>query len=657
MKKTGSRYAGLLGLSEIFLLLIATQAYAEVPKAQNPEDAGCLACHRGIEQIADNEDMQELLCTDCHNGNPEGDTADAAHEGMYANPADFRVVDEICGDCHEEIVEASKRSLHATSAGIISATRYTAGAQNTRNALYATYAVADEDGDVPTERGALAWLAQVPHYDPSKPLSDTNHLVDDYLRDQCLRCHLWSSGHERDGDYRGSGCVACHMVYSDEGTYEGDDEAIPKDQKDRPRLHRLTKKVPVSQCLHCHNRGGRTGVSYIGTMESDHYGSPWSTESAKKGGKKLHGKYYNHLTADVHYEKGMLCIDCHTVLELHGDGNIYSKGWQAVEIECEDCHGTAEAYSDLTTSWGNPLENLERRDTEIVLISKMDGEEHLVPQTKDVVARSSPLAETAMGIADHMEKLECYACHARWAPQCYGCHAQQDTTKTSRGWIDTLAPGDPTKAGTKANRGNATFQWKETRSYLRWETPALGINTEGKVAPFIPGCQAIYTQIGPDGEPILHNKVFMTDDGLYGIAHNPIQPHTVTKEARTCEDCHASRKALGLGTGVYNSRANGLDIPFELERFVDEQGKQIQATSHYGARPFHKQEQERILRVNTCMACHENTKDAEFWKKVSDAYGFAENDERHKEIIGEAFKKSIRKSRRPFWKRWFGRKD
>ena len=629
----------------IILYLITISSFivfGRMALAANTEGAGCLSCHDGIEQISDVPEMAELTCVDCHKGDGKATSAEEGHKGMWANPADFRVIEETCGGCHEEHVVNGKKSLHATMAGQISGTRYDWNAQDTRNAIYASYAVEDKDGSVPKDKGALESLKQIPKYDPSQPMSYINSPGDDYLRDQCLRCHLWSSGHERDGDYRGSGCIACHMVYSDDGTYEGKDKSIPKDQKDRPRLHVITSRIPSYQCIHCHNRGGRTGVSYIGTMESDGYGSPWSTEPGKKGGKKLHGKYYNHLTADVHYQKGMECIDCHTSQDLHGDGNIYSKKWQAVEIECEDCHGTIDSYSNLKSSWGNPLANLKKDTSKIILISKMDGKERVVPQTKDAIINGSPLAQASMGIASHMNKMECYACHAKWAPQCYGCHTQQDLGKKSNGWIATQEPEDISTAGLKKNRGSSTYKWSETRSYLRWETPILGINSEGKVSPFMPGCQAIFTQIGADGSALYDKKIFTTYDGLSGLAQNPVQPHTVTKEARTCEDCHASRKAVGLGTGIYNAKANGLDIDFELERIVDENGKQLQATNHIGARPFSKEEQDNILRINTCLSCHKHTSDGAFWKNITDVTGFVKNDKMHKEIIENIFKKGTR---------------
>jgi hypothetical protein len=66
-------------------------------------------------------------------------------------------------------------------------------------------------------------------------------------------------------------------------------------------------------------------------MESDGYGTPFTASGEKQ--PKLHGKHYNYLQKDFHFEKGMECIDCHTANDIHGDGDIYSKKEQAVEVE------------------------------------------------------------------------------------------------------------------------------------------------------------------------------------------------------------------------------------------------------------------------------------------------------------------------------------
>jgi hypothetical protein len=580
-------------------------------------------CHQGIENIGVTN-MRNFQCVKCHKGDDAAFGKDAAHTGMYANPSDLRVIDETCAQCHAPIVEKVKKSLHATMAGMISGTRWTWGAQDTKNAIFATYDINDTDGDVPTGSGALPSLQKIHQYDPCLLEDYNNTPADDYLRNQCLRCHVWSGGHERAGDYRASGCAACHMVYDDDGIYKGSDQAILayqqnpyRKRKGFPRIHQLPIKIPEFQCIHCHNRGGRTGVSFIGTMESDGYGSPWTDSGGKQG--QLHGKHYNHFTADIHFQRGMVCIDCHTVQDLHGDGNIYSKKELAVEIECTDCHGTLEAESTLTTSQGNAFTNLERLGNgTVVLTSKIDGSEHVVPQI--ATATLSPDGETAMrGVWNHLHDdpndandrvLECYACHARWTPQCYGCHAKQDLGKTGRDWIDPAPhPTDPTRTARKAaaDASQIAYGWAETRSYLRMETPVLGINSDSegnKVAPYIPGCQVFFTQIAANGNATVHNHAYTAADGYSGIAHNPIQPHTISDKPRTCENCHATTKARGLGTGIYDPNANLLPINFELERIVDEFGNQIQTTSHVGTRPFNYNEQQRMQMDTTCVMCH-----------------------------------------------------
>ena len=594
--------------------------------------SGCLRCHRGIEKIAENPVMGRLSCVFCHRGNPEGKTKEEAHRGLWRNPSDLRVISQTCGQCHADIVSRLQKSLHATSAGIISAARYTWAAQKTRRALYATYPVRDEDGNVPRDRGALPELLGLPVYDPAKPISPTNHPVDDYLRAECLRCHVWTRGKERPGDYRASGCAACHVIYDNDGLYKGGDSAIPHDKPGYPRVHRITTRIPVFQCQHCHNRGGRIGMSYAGLMESDGYCSPWSGKPGVKAGRKLHGKCYNHLLPDIHYERGLSCQDCHTEREIHGDGNIYSKKEEAVEIECEDCHGTVKGYAPLKTARGTRLTNLKREGQRVILIGKLDGKEHPVPQVPEVI-RKNPRAAAAMTIPGHARRLECYACHAVWAPQCYGCHAQHDLTARSGDWLRYRKAGDESMEAREGNRVKGAFRWRETRSYLRWESPALGINAEGKVAPFIPGCQAIFTQIGPDGKVRFLNHIFRLPDGTWGLASNPVQPHTVRPKPRSCEDCHANPRALGLGTGIFIGKANGIPFPYALDRLVDEKGRQIQATSHDGARPFSLSEIRRIERVGTCLACHRRMAERAFWEKVVRRHGRAPDDATHRRLL------------------------
>ena len=51
------------------------------------KEAGCLNCHRGIEEISRNH---KFSCTKCHNGNPRGKTVTLAHRGLVSNPSDLK---------------------------------------------------------------------------------------------------------------------------------------------------------------------------------------------------------------------------------------------------------------------------------------------------------------------------------------------------------------------------------------------------------------------------------------------------------------------------------------------------------------------------------------------------------------------------------------
>jgi len=600
-------YREIISLVTICFLLLTFSQLSEA------SSVGCLQCHQGIESIG--EKHEDLACEDCHQGDPDGSTKEAAHDGMHKNPGDLNIVDQTCGECHEDTVSNVKKSLHATVAGQISGARYLWAAQEGKNSLYGVRQVTDDDGDVPKELGAIAELRKIPSYEES------GEPIDDYLRNQCLRCHLWTEGKKRAGDYRASGCSACHVLYADDGLSHSGDQAIPKDEPGHPIRHEITTKIPAQQCVHCHNRGGRTGVSFLGMMESDGYGTPFTADGTKQ--PKLHGKNYNYLQKDIHSESGMACIDCHTLNDVHGDGNIYSKREQGVEIECNDCHGDNENYSAQKTSRGNPMTNLEKQNDQTILRGKIDGKSHNITQVQALAGRG--VLPVAMQIEAHMNKLECYACHSEWTAQCYGCHAKMDMRKKGYDWVDEAK--------------DATYAWEESRSYLRWETPTLGINSEGKVSPFTTGCQAIFTRIGADGKAVELNKVFVTSDGHSGLAHNAIQPHTVSSKARTCEDCHSESKASGLGSGHYISKLNGLDIPFELERIVDEDGNQIQATSHVGSRPFNKEEIQKIKRTNVCLGCHEKEPSI-FWKNVKNRWGSAKNSEIHKDVMKGILRKA-----------------
>ena len=53
---------------------------------------------------------------------------------------------------------------------------------------------------------------------------------------------------------------------------------------------------------------------------------------------------------DVHLERGMHCADCHFAQDNHGNTKLYGEVRAAIEIACEDCHGSATRRRNCATS-------------------------------------------------------------------------------------------------------------------------------------------------------------------------------------------------------------------------------------------------------------------------------------------------------------------
>ncbi|NDR56776.1 cytochrome C [Aliiruegeria sabulilitoris] len=756
----------------------AAEAEPMTVSAELAAEKGCLSCHEGIEKFTEGVMMETIEalggdyddaagCTVCHGGNVLGTTVDEAHAGahatmiedggpqmFYPDPGSVWIADNTCGQsgCHEGYAERLTKSLMNTEAGKLQGNLWSWGVLDTHRSVYGNYDLVDEDGYVPTV-GTDAYkeymvafaeshpdqmpdsMEQVPEVDVDQISEHPNLAGITYSRQQCQRCHVGVNGREKRGDYRGAGCSSCHVPYSNEGFYEGGDPTIAKDQPGKLLTHQLqaTRKskvkhgdieysgIPNETCSSCHNRGKRIGVSYQGIMEFP-YGSPYSPTGGKQ--PKLHTKNYLFIKDDLHHqvqsregnpEGGMLCQDCHTTVDMHGDGNMPGTTLAQVEIECEDCHGTvgqfpwelplgygeefqqeiasdargladdltdeqyfAEVYDAedgyLLTARGNPFGNVVKKGSKVILHSA-SGVDFEIPVLKQIAMDGtwkSPNAEVAMmSVGKHMESMECYACHADWAPQCYGCHITVDYSegKTDVDWITNANAREPNGLTADAPLGTngltSAGKVSETRSYLRWEEPTLGINGEGRVSPLMPGCQVITTVIDKDGNTVAHNEIWMTPDagGTKGLDHAAVQPHTAGRLARTCESCHNNPKALGYGISggrflsdytkgfvVDLETAAGEIIPgqhqfqsqpvpeldHDLSRIVTEDGQQLVTIgSHWPLTgPLPQEMREKMERTGLCMGCHQNMTNEELWNKVNSPE-FVNNEE-HQDVMDQA---------------------
>lgn len=119
--------------------------------------------------------------------------------------------------------------------------------------------------------------------------------------------------------------------------------------------------VPVETCTTCHDRGKRIGVSFQGLMETP-FEAPYAADG--KNQPALHTKHYLAMEQDIHYQKGMTCQDCHTSLDVHGDGFLAAANLAAVQIECADCHGTPDKFPwELPLGFQDEFADLSRMGT------------------------------------------------------------------------------------------------------------------------------------------------------------------------------------------------------------------------------------------------------------------------------------------------------
>ncbi len=537
-------------------------------------DAGCLSCHEGIENVTKNMGF-ELSCVFCHGGNPDALTKEAAHVHptlpaimdntvppldydlpyqRWINPSNLRVVDQTCGQCHKAAVDDVLKSMMSTAAGHYAGGLYLNGTVDTQTPIYSTFAASDDDGFVPKDLGAVQSLLDLIVFDPEADPTDPASHFAAVPGQACARCHLWSRGKGyrgavgQEGLYRADGCAACHMLYSDEGRSLSGDPTVDLQEQGHPMHHVVTKAIPKNQCIHCHHRGARIGLSFTGRGQMPPRlpsgpDVPGTTDVRFNG--NFH--YVDELTTpqDIHGERGLHCIDCHTQAGIMGDGNIWGHMDQATKIECRTCHGVPDSIANLIDNDGIPLNNVGIAGSAVFLESKVTLEVHNVPQVVKIVDPNSPAYNPRAACAmngNHLKAeggLECYACHAYWTPNCFGCHFERDERFMGLNLVTRQEEVGRVKTNNKV--------FESFRHFF------MGPNREGRVSPYIVSCDPIADVTAPDGSKILDFVMPSTVNDISGLGRNPVHAHTIRSkgEVRGCAECHRSPASVGLGSGNY----------------------------------------------------------------------------------------------------------
>ncbi|HEX7828023.1 MAG TPA: hypothetical protein VF787_00125, partial [Thermoanaerobaculia bacterium] len=451
------------------------------------------------------------------------------------------------------------------------------------------------------------------------------------------------------GDYRSSGCTACHVVYANDrdplhsgpwaaaghtGFSRTNDPSIPKNEKGHPIRHQLTRAVPTSQCMSCHMhqpnsfvntylgytmwdyesdaellwpkeqrkpaeaekraslahnpegaapRGLWTSIDFLERVSSlnpqakhtqfaDYHGHGWNFMAVFKKDRKGNlldaddrvvsfddpekFKKAVHLR-DIHLERGMHCVDCHFSQDEHGNGQLYGEYGSTIEIECQDCHGTTSAYTNLRTSGpaapsgGNDLRmgttpfgqrrfawvngvlkqrSMVNRDMEWDVIQVKDS---ITPGNARFNARAQyakTIQNSSGGVAHSDAKMTCYACHTSWMTSCSGCHLPQEQNVAS-----------PTQHydGT-VTRNYASYN----PQVIRTDAFMLGVNGTNKgkkIAPVRSSSALVISSTNQQRQRIYIQQPPISAPGFSSQAFNPHVPHTVrARETQSCGSCHVS---------------------------------------------------------------------------------------------------------------------
>jgi hypothetical protein len=295
---------------------------------------------------------------------------------------------------------------------------------------------------------------------------------------------------------------------------------------------------------------------------------------------------------DIHMERGMHCIDCHFIQDMHGNTKLYGEVRAAIEITCIDCHGTTDRYATLRTSGpasdtsspegGRDLRTLrtpsgKRRfvvQGERVYQNSM-VEENLTWEIKQTKATVDPQSEhynvlsafaktvrraddgavewggsTRPEACAHRDNLmSCISCHSAWNPSCFGCHLPQKVNKKSPG---LHYEGD-------VSRNYVAYNFQTLRDDV-FMLARDGNATGNRIGPARSSCAIHVGSFNANRESIYAQQQTISAEGYSGIAFSTNVPHTVrggphssvprdltahrpgTHETKMCTDCHVSKQ-------------------------------------------------------------------------------------------------------------------
>jgi hypothetical protein len=449
----------------------------------------------------------------------------------FINPGDLRVAPQTCGQsgCHVSEVRRVQTSLMTTGSLLWGAALYNNGAYPLKDSHFgesysadgtpqAVFTMPPPTPEQTRDKGILPEITPLERWEISQPGNvlrvfergggkkgeignpnpdEESGRPDDQLSDRGFGTELrtdpvflglqktrllgpllyFPGTNDEAGDYRGSGCTACHVVYANDrspdhsgpyakygnmGYTATSDPTIPKNESGHPIRHTFTRAIPSSQCMVCHVHPGTN-------METTYFGYTWWDNEAD--GEMMYPKKQRNPTEEERYQ-----------VALRNPEPSAAKGLWADPKFLEQV-GTPEFNKKLKT---DQFADFHSHGWIFRAVFKRDRKGNLLDANDKIVSPNDPQKfDKAVHLKDiHLEKgMQCIDCHfeqdnhgngnlydeprAAIELDCIDCHGTIEKHAT----LITSGPAAP-KGGTHLEAlrtpwRQRRFEWRDGKLYQR----------------------------------------------------------------------------------------------------------------------------------------------------------------------------------------------
>ena len=350
---------------------------------------------------------------------------------------------------------------------------------------------------------------------------------------------------DQPGDYRGSGCSACHVIYANDRSPEhsgpyasfghlghsaSSDPAVVKNESGHPIRHSFTRAIPSSQCMVCHVHPGTN-------METTYFGYTWWDNEGDA--ERMYPAQQHNPTEEERYEVALRNPEGAAPRGLWTDTNFLEKT------------GSPEFNRELHQS---QFADFHSHGWIFRAVYKRDRQGNLLDAENKIVSPDDPAKfEKAVHLKDiHLEKgMHCADCHfeqdahgngklygeprAAIELDCTDCHG----TIERRATLVTSGPASP-PGGTHLDafrtpwslrrfewRGEKLFQRSMVEPDKEWEV----VQTLDTITPGNPHYS----------EKSRWAKTVETDGKTWGAIPAASKSHLAHPNSKmTCYACHTS---------------------------------------------------------------------------------------------------------------------